>query len=83
MLLMSRNRLAGLSLAMLMALFLTMSVGTSVMGKQPSQRATGDIPAGDPTPPRDGMFVGPKSPSYQQLTPAAKDLYAVMRTLLD
>ena len=79
MLLMSRNRLAGLSLAMLMALFLTMSVGTRVMGKQPSQRATGDIPAGDPTPPRDGMFVGPKSPSYQQLTPAAKGLYAVMR----
>ena len=79
MLLMSRNRLAGLSLAMLMALFLTMSVGTSVMGNQPSRRATGDIPAGDPTPPRDGMFVGPKSPSYQQLTPAAKGLYAVIR----
>jgi hypothetical protein len=76
---MSRNRLRGLSLAMLMALFLAMSVGTSVMGKQPSQRATDDIPAGDPTPPRDGMFVGPKSPSYQRLTPAAKGLYAVMR----
>jgi hypothetical protein len=69
---MSRNRLTGLSLAMLMALFLTMSVGTSVMGKQPSQRATGDVSAGDPTPPRDGMFVGPKSPGYQQLTPPPK-----------
>jgi Transglycosylase SLT domain len=36
-------------------------------------------PAVDPTPPRDGRFVGPDSPSYQRLTPAAKDLYAVMR----
>ena len=79
LLLISRNRLAGLSLAMLTALFLVMSAGTSVMGKQPSQHATGDIPAEDPTPPRDGMFVGPKGPSFQRLTPAAKGLYAVMR----
>jgi hypothetical protein len=76
---MRRNRLAGLSLAMLTALFLVMSAGTSVMGRQPGQTATGDNPAGDPAPARDGMFVGPTSPDYQRLTPAAKGLYAVMR----
>jgi hypothetical protein len=81
LLLKSRNRLAALSLAMMVGLFLAMSVGTSVMGKQPSQRATGDIPASAPTPHRDAMFVGPKSRSYQQLTPTAKGLYAVMRKI--
>jgi hypothetical protein len=72
------DRPAGLRLV---GLFLAMSVGTSVMGKQPSQRATGDPPASAPTPHRDAMFVGPKSRSYQQLTPTAKGLYAVMRKI--
>jgi hypothetical protein len=40
----SRNRLAGLSFTMLVSLFLAMSMGTSVMGSQPSQRARSDIP---------------------------------------
>ena len=59
---------------MLMALFLTMSVGTRAWASSPASapRATSRP---DPTPPRDGMFVGPKSLSYQQLTPAAKGLY--------
>jgi hypothetical protein len=76
---MTRNRLAGLCFAMLMALFLTMSVGTSVMGKQSSQPAMGLVRGEDPTPPPDGMFVGPNSLGYQRLTPAAKGIYAVMR----
>jgi hypothetical protein len=42
---MTQRRLAGLSLTMLMSLFLAMSMGTSVLGSQPSQRARGDIPA--------------------------------------
>ena len=74
---MSRNRLAGLSLAMMVGLFLAMSVGTSVMGKQPSQPATGDRPASAPTPHRDAMFVGPKSRSYQQLTPTASRSWSI------
>ena len=37
-------RLAGVSTTMLVALFLAMSMGTSVLGSQPSQRARGDIP---------------------------------------
>jgi hypothetical protein len=41
---MSGNRLAGLSFTMLVSLFLAMSMGTSVMGSQPSQHARGDIP---------------------------------------
>jgi hypothetical protein len=41
---MSGGRLAGLSFTMLVALFLVMSMGTSVLGSQPSQRAKGDIP---------------------------------------
>jgi hypothetical protein len=42
---MSRNRLAALSVTLLVSLFLAMSMGTSVLGSQPSQRARGDIPA--------------------------------------
>ncbi|MFL6266438.1 MAG: lytic transglycosylase domain-containing protein [Actinomycetes bacterium] len=44
---MSRNRLAALSVTLLVSLFLAMSMGTSVLGSQPgqpSQRARGDIP---------------------------------------
>jgi hypothetical protein len=46
---MSRNRLAALSVTLLVSLFLAMSMGTSVLGSQPgqpSQRAKGDIPRG-------------------------------------
>jgi Transglycosylase SLT domain len=42
---MKRNRLAALSVTLLVSLFLAMSMGTSVLGSQPSQRARGDIPA--------------------------------------
>jgi hypothetical protein len=41
---MSKQRLAGLSSALLVSLFLVTSMGTSVLGNQPSQRAKGDIP---------------------------------------
>jgi hypothetical protein len=41
---MSKNRLAALSFTMLVSLFLAMSMGTSVLGNQPSERALGDIP---------------------------------------
>jgi Transglycosylase SLT domain len=41
---MSRKPLAGLSLTMLVALFLVMSMGTSVLGNQPGTPAKGDIP---------------------------------------
>jgi Transglycosylase SLT domain len=41
---MRQTRLAGLSATMLVALFLAMSMGTGVLGSQPSQRARGDIP---------------------------------------
>jgi hypothetical protein len=41
---MSKNRLAVLSFTMLVSLFLVMSMGTSVMGNQPSERARDDIP---------------------------------------
>jgi hypothetical protein len=41
---MSRNRLAALSFTLLVSLFLAMSMGTSVLGSQPSQRARDDIP---------------------------------------
>jgi hypothetical protein len=82
---MSRNRLPGLCLVMLVALFLAISMGTSVLGSQPGQRAgaraLGRPPAADPAPPGDGRFVGPDSPSYRRLTPTAKDLYAVMREI--
>ncbi|HEY4790134.1 MAG TPA: lytic transglycosylase domain-containing protein, partial [Actinomycetes bacterium] len=46
---MSRNRLAALSVTLLVSLFLAMSMGTSVLGSQPGQpsrRAKGDIPRG-------------------------------------
>ncbi len=39
-----QKRLVGLSVTMLVALFLAMSMGTGVLGSQPSQRARGDIP---------------------------------------
>jgi Transglycosylase SLT domain len=41
---MSMKLLAGLSFTMLMSLFLVMSLGTSVMGNQPSKPAKEDIP---------------------------------------
>jgi Transglycosylase SLT domain len=41
---MTRNRLAALSVTLLVSLFLAMSMGTSVLGSQPSPRARGDIP---------------------------------------
>ena len=82
---MSRNRLTGLCLTLLVALFLVISMGTSVLGSQPSQRAGARPPArssaADPAPPRDWRFVGPDGPSYQRLTPTAQDLYAVMREI--
>jgi hypothetical protein len=82
---MTRNRLTGLCLTMLVALFLAISMGTSVMGGQPSQRpsyeALGRSPGADPAPPRDWRFAGPDSPDYQRLTPTAQDLYAVMREI--
>src|SRR5687767_12294203 len=69
---MTRNRLTGLCLTMLVALFLAISMGTSVMGGQPSQRpsyeALGRSPGADPAPPRDWRFAGPDSPDYQRLT---------------
>jgi Transglycosylase SLT domain len=43
---MGDRRLAGLSLTMLVALFLVMSMGTSVLGNQPSEQAREDIPRG-------------------------------------
>ena len=82
---MSRSRLAGLCLTMLVVLFLVVSMGTSVLGSQPPRRAgaraPARAPAADPAPPRDWRFVGPDSPSYQRLTPTAQDLYAVMREI--
>jgi hypothetical protein len=39
-----QKRLAWLSVTMLVTLFLAMSMGTGVLGSQPSQRARGDIP---------------------------------------
>ena len=82
---MSGSRLAGLCLTMLVVLFLVVSMGTSVLGSQPQQRAGARAPArasaADPAPPRDWRFVGPGSPSYQRLTPTAQDLYAVMREI--
>jgi Transglycosylase SLT domain len=43
---MGDKRLAGLSLTMLVALFLVMSMGTSVLGNQPSEQAREDVPRG-------------------------------------
>jgi hypothetical protein len=76
---MSRNRLAGLSFAMLVALFLVMSIDTSVLGNQASQRALERRPAPDRASPREGRSVGPDSLSYRRLTPTARQLYAAVR----